>query len=236
MRLITAVLSIVLFAIATPAQRASSATFGTKPNAVAIDAQHPIAQVSVSSLSARTVAFDVRVHRWNQTAGVDVIDAAEIAGAIVVPPIFSIAPYETTLVRVAFREIAAAPQVEQSYRIVMTEISALKDPRPRVIAVPLFVRPASIVGSASYTLQMKGADMATFVVNNATNAHLYLGKLSISVDGKAVYEGNPAVYILAGTARALSLRLSSPLSAQRVALKFETEDGTTQSAEATVVR
>ena len=233
-RRIAAAFAFVLFAVAV--QRAYSATFGTKPASLTIDPRHPIAQVAVSSLNARVVSFDVRVHRWTQNANADVLGSDEPAGLIVVPPIFSIAPFDTTLVRVAFRQTPSSPKVEDSYQVVMTEITPSANPPARVITVPLFIRPATSSGEALYTLRPAGGNTASLIINNQSNAHIYVSKLSISLNGETLYNGKFTMYVLAGTARSVPLTLRAPLIGARADLRFENEDGASQSAQAIISR
>lgn len=213
-----------------------SATFGTKPAVVTIDGRDPIAEIAVSSLSSRTVSFDVRAYRWTQSVAGDQLAQSEAPGVLVVPPIFSIAPYDTTIIRVTVRQMPTAPKVEESYKVVMTEITAAQGAQARAISVPLFVRPSAPSGSVSYVLKAASGNTASLIVKNETNAHVFLGKLTVAVDDKTVYAGKSSTYVLAGSTRTIPLTLTAPLTGQRAGLRFETEDGSQQSAEATVSR
>ncbi|MBV8727718.1 MAG: molecular chaperone [Candidatus Eremiobacteraeota bacterium] len=178
----------------------------------------------------------MRVHRWNQNGGSDVIAADEAPGLLVVPPIFSIAPYDTALIRLAFRQSQPPRKVEESYQVLMTEITAAQSPPARVITVPLFVRPASISGAASYTLKPSNATGATLFIDNQSNVHVFLSKLTITAGEKTVYKGADTIYVLAGNRRSVPLRLSGAVVGERAELRFESEDGSSQSAQATVSR
>ena len=223
-------------AVASLQVSARSATFGTNPNVITIDSHHPIAQIAVSSLSARVVSFDVRAYRWAQSGAGDVLAPEEAAGVLLVPPIFSIAPYDTTIIRVAFRQMPSAPKVEDSYQVVMTEITAAQGAQARVISVPLFLRPSSHSGSVTYVLKPGIGNTASLIVTNATNEHVFLSKLAITVNDKTVYVGKSSIYVLAGNARTVPLRLTAPLIGQRADLRFESENGSQQSVQATVSR
>jgi fimbrial chaperone protein len=90
-----------------PSIQTRSATFDVKPSSITIEPDRPIAQVAFSSLNARAVVFDASVERWAQTQGQDVFSPAD--DLIVLPPVFSIQPYGTTLLRVARRQHARRP-------------------------------------------------------------------------------------------------------------------------------
>lgn len=233
-----AVLGFLAFAMAlgTVSTVARGAAFGTKPVAASIDAQHPIAQIVVSSLYAREEAFDVRVHRWSQTRGSEIVASDDASNFIVVPPIFSIAPYEEKVVRIGFRQLPSAPADEQSYQVVMTEVMRPGASAPRVISVPLFVQPASRAGTVTYAIQRTGTDGPALVIKNDSNIHIYIGKLSVSSDGKTVYDGKPDAYVLARTTRALPLRLAGPVIGTVAELSFETDDGSKHTARASVIQ
>jgi len=104
-----------------------AATFGARPESITIDSKHPIAQVAFSSLNARPVVFDVTV-----------VPADDV---LVVPPIFSVAPYESVLLRVTLRHHDRLKKTER-YEIRITEVVPNDAKRtPRVIVVPLSVQP-----------------------------------------------------------------------------------------------
>jgi fimbrial chaperone protein len=222
----------VLFTMAALPILARAATFGVRPNAVTIDADHPIAQISVSSLNARVVSFDVRVHRWMQKGAAEIVEAGEAPGLIVVPPVFTIAPYDTTLLRVTFRQMPALPKSEEAYKVVMTEI--VGSSVTRIVTVPLFVRGAPPSGTISYAMKRTSASAANLIIRNQSSAHVFLGKLTITSGETTVYSGTLAVYVLAGSTGVVPLRLTGALSGSRADLRFEVEDGSSQSAQATI--
>jgi P pilus assembly chaperone PapD len=177
-------------AIAACTAVASAATLGTKPNNLVIDSAHPIAQVSFSSLNALTVNFDVTVRRWTQPQGQDVFQPAP--DALVVPPIFSIQPYESKPIRVTFRTPQAPADVEASYMLVFTEIvPPTSASKARVVQIPLFVPPGAASGTIAYKIRRISATQAELTVSNPSNAHVYIGKLAVSSPSEGRYFSEP---------------------------------------------
>lgn len=214
---------------------ASAATFGTKPGSVEIDQTHPIAQVSFSSLNALTVNFDVTVQRWTQAQGNDVF--APAPDSLVVPPIFSIQPYESKPIRVTFRTPQAPAGVEASYMVIFTEIVApTATAKARVIQVPLFVPPRAPTGEATYKIRRISATQAELTVSNPSNAHVFIGKLTISASGQTVYDGTPSRYVLAGATAILPLKTTSAITGSEAELNIENETGESRTVQAAVTQ
>ena len=226
-------LVLTLCALVSPAH---SATFGLKPVSLTIDAKHPIAQESLSSLSARRTIFDVAVKTWMQVKNQDVLGPA--SGLVVVPPIFAIDPYDTVPLQAAFRGTVPVSAVEASYKLILTEVlpgGSTPSPSARVLSAPLFVPAVPAIGTASFTLKSTGAAQADLTIVNAANNHVYIGKLSVQSGGRSVYDGKLAAYILAGSTRTLSLRLSAPLGSE-AQLEFVDDKQQTESASAVVTK
>lgn len=224
-----------LFAYLALAAHARATTFGAKPNSLTLDAQHRIAQLEFSSLDARTNLFDVTVARWSQTDGQDSL--VPVTDPIVVPPIFSISPYETVLLRLTFRLPPQPGPSETSYQVIIKEVlPKTASANARIVTVPLFVPPASPSTTApTYTLKRAGSpNSADLIIKNASNTHIYIGKLSVEVDSKSLYEGVPAIYVLAGQSRTIPLKLTAALSGQNAELRYEDDRGDSQSATATI--
>ncbi|HET9392554.1 MAG TPA: fimbria/pilus periplasmic chaperone [Candidatus Rubrimentiphilum sp.] len=214
---------------------ASAATFGTKPGNLEIDPTHPIAQVSFSSLNALTVNFDVTVQRWTQVQGSDVF--APVPDSLVVPPIFSIQPYESKPIRVTFRTPQTPGDVEASYMVIFTEIvPPTATAKARVVQVPLFVPPHAPSGEPTYKLRRISATQAELIVSNPSNAHVYIGKLTITSSGETVYDGTPSRYILAGGSAVLPLKITSAITGSEAELNIENETGESRTVQAAVTQ
>ena len=103
--------------VAAPAIPAAAGTLQVNPVLVAIDRDHRTATVTVRNVEATPVTIRAYPLAWHQADG---NDNYEESGAVIVsPPIFTIAPGGTQLVRVGLRNPAAGPQ---SYRLIIEEV------------------------------------------------------------------------------------------------------------------
>lgn len=213
-----------------------AAQLGVTPRVATIDAHHPIAEVSVSSLRARTVIFDTKIERWEQRGDNDTYAASGAAFATV-PSVFSLDPYATQVVRVAPRPPAAGDR-ETAYRLSIVEViagSATPPPSARAFSIPLFVAPAKLEGRVRYELRLHAGNTYDVVVHNESNSHTYIATLALESAGQEIYAGKPATFVLAGNTRAIPVTLRARVNGP-VTLHIEDETGNERSIELQVIR
>jgi P pilus assembly chaperone PapD len=208
---------------------ASAASFGIKPNAATIDANTPVAEFSLSSLSARATVFEVRVSRWVQTPE---DDSYVPAAMMIVPAVFALSPYETRLIRIEPRGGPVQGNVEQSFRITITEVvqgEPSPPPAARRFDAVLFVPPRTPSGEPAFAISVTGKH-AVLTVTNASNHHVFLGQPRIESGGKEIYRGAGLGYVLAGSTRTFSLTLTGSLESSGAELRFDDERASQQAA------
>ena len=214
---------------------APPAPFGVQPQVATLSARTPIAELEFSSLYAQERIFDVRVLRWTQRNGQDVFTPDD--GFVVSPSVFSIAPYESVLIRIEQRGFEQ-PSVEQSYKIVMTSVvagaGAPPSTAPRLEAT-LFVPPAKPADDAIFTLKNTQAGQGDLIIENRGNAHLYLGNLSIDLGGRIMYSGTIAAYVLANSTRTFHLRVADPPAGAQGDVTFDDAQGQQHTSRLSVV-
>src|SRR5205823_1634626 len=108
--------------------------------------------------------------------------------------------------------------------------------KARVVQVPLFVPPRATSGTAAYKIRRISATQAELTVTNSSNAHVYIGKLSISSSGQTVYDGTPARYVLAEGTAILPLKLTAAITGAEAELNIENESGEGQTVQAAVTQ
>jgi P pilus assembly chaperone PapD len=200
------------------------ASFGIKPDVVTVDAKHPVAEFSLSSLSARPTIFEVRVRRWTQT---EESDSYAPAPMMIVPAVFALAPYETRLVRIEPRGGSILQDVEQSYRVTITEVvpgQALPPPQARRFETVLFVPPRAPSGEPEFSISVSGKT-ALLTVTNASNHHVFLGRSRIEVAGKEISLAQTLGYVLAKSTRTFSLSMTGVIEPDGVQLRFDDDRG-----------
>jgi P pilus assembly chaperone PapD len=189
-----------------------------------------------SSLSARPRVFDVRVMRWTQRAGREVL--APDDGFIVVPAVFSIDPYQTVTVRIKPRA-GTGPSIEQSEKIVVTGVvpgAATPPPTARRLEAALFVTPANPVTDAAFTLKTSRSGQADLIVDNRGNAHVYLGNVSIESAQHEIYAGTIDDYVLANSSRTFHLRVPGEITEKNADLTFDDAQGRQQIRPVTITQ
>jgi P pilus assembly chaperone PapD len=208
----------------------SAAQLGATPRMVTIDAHHPIAEVSISSLRARTVIFDTRLERWEQKGESDTYAPAN--SFVTVPAVFALDPYATQLVRVAQRTPVIADR-EVAYRLSVIEVvagAAAPPPTARAFTIPLFVAPAKVDGEIHYDLRARSGNRADVIVRNGSNTHAYIATLAIENAGRELFAGKIGAFVLAGNTRTIPVTLRAPVHGT-VTLRIANEAGTEHSIE-----
>ncbi len=112
-----AVCGAALLAAAAPAVPASAGTLQVNPGQHEINAGRRTATVTLRNQEAVPVTIRAYPLAWRQDGGDESYD--ETSAVIVSPPIFTIAPGATQLVRVGLRTPSAAPR---AYRLIIEEV------------------------------------------------------------------------------------------------------------------
>lgn len=194
-----------------------------------IDPNTPVAEFTLSSLSAHPTVFEVDVSRWVQTSDDDSFAPVPM---MIVPAVFKLSPYETRLIRIEPRGGPVQQNTEQSYRITVTEVvpgQTSPPPTAHRFAAVFFIPPRSPSGQTTYVLSGSGKN-AQLTVTNGSNHHIFLGQPRIEVDGKEVYSGRTIGYVLAGSTRIFPVTLTGGIDQTGATLRFNDENGSAQSA------
>lgn len=180
---------------------ATAASLRVAPVLLQLEAPQQTASLSVWNDGPDPVDVQVRVLRWRQANGEDVLEPT--ADVVVSPPISTLTPGAENVIRVV--RVAGAPVAgEEAYRVLVDE---LPDPaRMRAGAVTLVVRhsipvffaaagaPASVVWRASHE---DGAIRLT--AENAGARHLRIANLKLAAGGRALAVKDGLVgYVLGG--------------------------------------
>lgn len=104
-------------ALAWAAVPAAAGTLQVNPVLLEIDGQRRTATLTVRNVEDVPVAIRAYALAWRQADGEDVYE--ETAAVIVSPPVFTIPPGGTQLVRVGLRSPSPAPQ---AYRLIVEEV------------------------------------------------------------------------------------------------------------------
>lgn len=196
---------------------ARASDIGVAPVAVELGGINDRATLSVVNNGADPVIMQAEAVDWNNgDPGLDTPSAA----VVINPPVFSIAPGRTQLVRVGLRR-AAPVEREATYRIVLREVPAA--PRPgevrisgqvrvlMALRVPVYVAPSRVVQQPRWVATQAPDGSVVAQLTNDGNVHVRVGAIRLRAaagDAAGAPRDAPAV-VLAGESRSFRLRGAS---------------------------
>jgi len=182
-----------------------------------LSAQQPIGALTVRNDGGESTVVQLEVARWSQADGVDVYEAT--TDILATPPIFTIPPGGSQLVRVGLRR-AADPAREGSYRVFMQEVpppsSGVAGLRVAMrFGVPVFVAPGTDqhapVEPAPLALRWQlraGVGNLILALTNDSDRHVQLIDFSLWSDDEVMLVNRAAAtYVLSGQGREWELVL-----------------------------
>lgn len=179
---------------------------GLSPLRVDFDAETNSAVVQVQNVGEDTMSMQVEARDWQQAPdGKDQYDSTD--DVIALPPIFTIEPGETQIVRLGLLS-GPSPDRELHHRLFFTELPApLTDTtssqlRMRlIVSIPIFTAPAAVESTTGLelveTVVEEGRLRARF--HNPGNTHIRVGSVAaMSASGQELSRRDTAVYLLPG--------------------------------------
>jgi fimbrial chaperone protein len=211
-------------------------TFTVNPVRVTLSPTQAVAAITVTNAGKEASVIQLETSRWTQQGGHDVL--APTSDILATPPIFTLPPGGSQIVRVGMRR---PPDVRQelTYRLLLREVPP---PQPvaqglRValaISMPVFVVSAH---AAFSNLQWQAARLADGSIQlQATNtgeAHVQIGTVALSAPGRAapVVRQSVATYVLPGNTRSWTLKSAVRLPVgSSLRLRASTDAGDVQAS------
>lgn len=183
----------------------SAGSFQVSPVRATLTSSQPVAALTVRNTGSSAAVVQLQAMRWTQADDKDaLIPANEL---LATPPIFTLAPGASQIIRVGLRQ-PADPDTERAYRLLLEEVPP--PPQPgftglRValkISLPIFV-PAS--AAAQVDLQWHATPSADgtliLAVHNNGQAHAHMSGLTATMGDAHVPLPDANVYVLAGVSR-----------------------------------
>jgi fimbrial chaperone protein len=210
-------------------------SFTVNPVRVTLSSSLPVAAITVSNSGTEASVIQLEPSRWTQQGDQDVLTPSH--EILATPPIFTLAPGASQIVRVGLRRPSAAQQ-ELTYRLVLREVPP---PQPisqglRValaISMPVFV--ASAHPSFS-NLQWQASRLADGRIHlqatNSGDAHVQIGAIELSfADGASpVVRQSVATYLLPGSTRGWTFKSAADVpSGSALRLRASTDAGDVQA-------
>lgn len=213
---------------------AQAASLEIDPVRIDLTPRQQTAAITIRNGSDQPVTIEIKPVAWSQVNSKDVNTPTK--ELLVSPPIVTIAPKRSQIVRVALRRQADATQ-ELSYRINLQEVPAA--PAPGVtgiqvalrIGLPVFV--ASKSGKSApamvWSVAREADDKLKVTLLNTGNAHVQVSDVSllIPVSNAVVAREQGSRYVLAGQSQEWRLKptATEQLSFARLRLKAATDAG-----------
>ncbi|GAB3394951.1 fimbrial biogenesis chaperone [Azotobacter armeniacus] len=195
-------------------ESAFSGSFSVSPIRVTLSTGQKIAALRVLNSGTTPMSIQLELLNWSQEQGVD--HFSPTTDLLAMPPIFTVPPGESQIVRVGLRRVPD-PQRELSYRLFLQELPA---PLPEGfrgmqvtlrLGVPVFVTPsAPTVPQLEWRLRRTPKGLVLSTINQG-NAQGQVSDLQLRLrNGKTLPLQDP-VYVLAGVSREWSLEAAAGL-------------------------
>lgn len=170
-------------------------------------------RVTVYNDGASAVSIQTETALWRQRDGVDVLTPTD--SLLVSPPIFTVPPGRSQVVRVASRlPLAPTRATEDTFRLFFAELPGAEAPQQESglslrlkLSIPVFVEASAKAKAEPVARLMAASPAPRLSLANEGGAHLQLLTLSLRerAGGKPIVELTRPLYLLAGNRRLLDL-------------------------------
>jgi fimbrial chaperone protein len=185
--------------------------------------------LTVINEGSAVTAIQLRAYAWNQSDGTDQLtDTDELLAS---PPLASIAPGETQVVRLVLRR--APKGREATYRILLDQIPAAAAPgMVQVVmrmSIPVFAEPATrAVPHLQFHIESNAGQAWLVAVNDGLRHEAIRDSVLSASDGRILNTGAGASpYVLAGATRRwpIAAQASLPLTGEFLRMKAHADAG-----------
>jgi fimbrial chaperone protein len=210
----------------TSAARANGLTIF--PLKADLSPQTRIAAFNVISGESTPMLMQVHLFAWTQAHGVDLLTPSD--DLLVGPPIFTLQPGQTQLIRVGLRDVPTLNR-EVAYRIVIAEV-----PTTRLagltfafrFSMPIFVSPMISSGPhAEWSVDKIDALHLRLTLDNRGDQHIHVVSLRVvTVPGEShIFSGNAVAYVLSDQRRTWIIPVDKARGARSFRIEATTEGG-----------
>jgi fimbrial chaperone protein len=161
------------------------------------------ATLSVTNQDKKQTAIQIRAYAWNQKDGEDQLTATD--DVVISPPIATIAPGATQIVRLILRQ--AAQHREATYRILVDQIPPPAEPGivhvVLRLSIPIFVQPETPAAPhVQFHVERDAGQLVLVGVNDGLRHETFRKIVLRTTDGLELKEqSGSSPYILAGSTR-----------------------------------
>jgi len=182
---------------------ASGQTLSVLPVNVLMGPGQRASSLTVTNQGSTSTSIQIRAFSWNQDGDQDVLTPSDLV--VVSPPIATLAPGASQVVRLILRE--SPPARESTYRIILDQIPPPAEPGVIHVvlrlSIPIFAQPMVRVNpDVKFHLENKNGQLFLVGINNGRR-HLAVRQIELSTsDGRQLKtDGGASPYVLAGVTR-----------------------------------
>lgn len=208
-----------------------AAQVSIRPLGVVLSGERSVETFTVTNPGNRPVTLQAETLSWGQDDGENLLDPTR--EILVTPPIFSVPPSGSQLVRVGLRR-APDPVVEMSYRVLFSEVPPPPEPGftglvvALRISIPVFVRPPQPVSAdVKWRASMReGSGELHLQATNLGNAHFKLNGVDVLAGNAEIGTVQSLKYVLPQGSASLTVPVSqNAASGTMLQLQAQTSAG-----------
>ncbi|WP_425145942.1 fimbrial biogenesis chaperone [Deinococcus sp.] len=202
--------------------------FGVAPTLIELRGSQRTASISITNPSAQLVKYEVSASAWSQPSGDDAFQPT--SDLVLTPPVFSLKPGGSQIVRVGLKVPATPGSPERAYRVYIAQLATpqaqASTPTDQVtasvrvlfkIALPMFVLPETPAPKVAWEVARAG-QTTTLTLNNTGNSYVRYGGLKL-MQGDKLIGSKIIMYALAGQHHTLTF--NTPVEPGKVTVTYE---------------
>jgi fimbrial chaperone protein len=180
--------------------------------------------LTVTNQGNRETAIQVRAYAWSQPDGDDQLTTSD--SVVVSPPLASIAPGATQVLRLILRLPPLGGDREATYRILVDQIPPAAEPGivhvVLRLSIPIFALPTTrALSIVRYHLELDAGQLYLVGINDGLRHEAIRDIVLSTSDGRNLKQGSSASpYILSGATRRWAISAQGPLPLPRETLRL----------------
>lgn len=193
-----------------------------------LSTQTRIAAFNVISGESTPTLMQVHLFAWTQANGVELLAPSD--DLLVGPPIFTLAPGKTQLIRVGLRSDPMSNR-EIAYRVVIGEVPTSKLAGLSFafrLSMPIFVSPTMPSGPhAQWSVEHIDTRHLRLTLDNSGDEHIHVASLSVATEpaDTLIFSGGPSAYVLSGQRRSWTIPVDKASDVRSLRVTVTTEGG-----------
>jgi len=217
-----AFLIMLMFASTIPISTANAAaSLIIKPTRVIITEGAPVVAVTVQNQGTSDAVIQMDLMTWSQASGEDVFGPTDDLQIMACPPLFTVKPGESQIVRVGLENIQRDWEKEGTFRLFIQEIPPEPvegDTAVQValrISVPVFLPPKNAGQPAmDWHIEQRGEGGVWMTASNKGDVHALITGLQLNHDANTLFQVSTHQYVLPGATIAWRLNTTQSLTGE----------------------